>query len=103
VLHPSGKFLYASNRGDDNSIAVFAVNPSKGTLAHIENVATGGKTPRNFAIDPSGEWLLAANQDSNTVVTFRINRGSGHLTRSAASIEVSSPAMVDFVPSGGRK
>ena len=103
VLHPSGRFLYASNRGDDNSIAVFAVNPSKGTLAHIENVATGGKTPRNFAIDPSGEWLLAANQDSNTVVTFRINRGSGHLTRSAASIEVSSPAMVDFVPSGGRK
>ena len=103
VLHPSGKFLYASNRGDDNTIAVFSVDPSKGTLAPIERVETGGKTPRNFAIDPSGEWLLAANQDSNTVVTFRINRGSGRLTPTGESIEVSSPAMVDFVPLGGRK
>jgi 6-phosphogluconolactonase len=102
VLHPSGKFLYASNRGD-NSIAVFAVDPSKGTLAPIEHVATAGKTPRSIAIDPSGEWLLAANQDSNTVVTFRINRESGRLTGTAQSIEVNSPAMVDFVPLGGRK
>jgi 6-phosphogluconolactonase len=103
VLHPSGKFLYASNRGDDDSIAVFAVDPSKGTLALIERVPTGGKTPRNFAIDPSGAWLLAANQDSNTVVTFRINRESGRLTPTGESIEVGSPAMVDFVPVRGRK
>jgi 6-phosphogluconolactonase len=98
VLHPSGRFLYASNRGDDNSIAVFAVDRRKGTLTLIERVATGGKTPRNFAIDPSGEWLLAANQDSNTVVTFRINRETGRLTPTGESIEVGSPTMVDFVP-----
>ncbi|HTV58252.1 MAG TPA: lactonase family protein [Verrucomicrobiae bacterium] len=96
VVHPSGKFLYASNRGDD-CIAGFAVDSTKGTLAPIEYVPTGGKTPRNFAVDPSGEWLLAANQDSNNVVTFRINRKTGRLTQAGAPIEVFSPAMVDFV------
>jgi 6-phosphogluconolactonase len=99
AVHPSGRFLYASNRGDDNSIAVFAVDSGKGTLALVEQIPTAGKTPRNFAIDPSGEWLLAANQDSNTVVTFRINRESGRLTRTGNSIEVKSPAMVDFLAS----
>jgi 6-phosphogluconolactonase len=97
VLHPSGKFLYASNRGDDNSIAVFAVDPKKGTLTPIEYVPAEGKIPRNFAIDPSGQWLLAANQDSNTVITLRIDRDSGRLTRTGQSIEVKSPAMVDFL------
>ena len=97
VLHPSGKFLYASNRGDDNSIAAFAVDPKKGTLTLIEFVPTQGETPRNFAIDPSGEWLLAANQDSNNVVTFRIDAKSGRLTPAGKSIEVKSPTIVDFV------
>ncbi len=97
VLHPSGTFLYASNRGDDNSIAVFAVDPKKGTLTPIEYVPAEGKIPRNFAIDPSGQWLLAANQDSNTVITLRIDRDSGRLTRTGQSIEVKSPAMVDFL------
>ena len=98
VLDPTEKFLYASNRGDDNSIAVFAVDPKKGTLTAIEYVPTGGKTPRNFAIDPSGQWLLAANQDSNNIVTFRINAKSGRLTPAGKSIEVNSPTIVDFVP-----
>jgi 6-phosphogluconolactonase len=99
VVHPSGKFLYASNRGEDNSIVVFAIDSGKGTLALVEQVPTAGKTPRHFAIDPSGEWLLAANQDSNTIVTFRINRESGRLARTGNSIEVKSPAMVDFLAS----
>ncbi|MGA7189951.1 MAG: lactonase family protein [Candidatus Acidiferrales bacterium] len=98
VLDPTEKFLYASNRGDDKSIAVFAVDPKKGTLTAIEYVPTGGKTPRNFAIDPSGQWLLAANQDSNNIVTFRINAKSGRLTPAGKSIEVNSPTIVDFVP-----
>jgi 6-phosphogluconolactonase len=102
VLHPSGKFLYASNRGDD-SIAAFAVDPAKGTLALIGHVSTGGKTPRSFAIDPSGQWLLAANQNSNSVVAFRINRESGRLTPTGQSVEVKSPAMLDFVPRAGRQ
>jgi 6-phosphogluconolactonase len=103
ALSPSGKFLYASNRGDDNSIAVFGIDFSKGTLTLIENVPTGGKTPRNFAIDPSGQWLIAANQDSNTVVVFRINGKTGRLTATGQSIEVSSPAMVDFEALGGKE
>lgn len=98
VLDPTEKFLYASNRGDDNSIAVFAVDPKKGTLTAIEYVPTGGKTPRNFAIDPSGQWLLAANQDSNNIVSFRIDAKSGRLTPAGKSIEVNSPTIVDFVP-----
>jgi 6-phosphogluconolactonase len=102
VLHPSGKFLYGSNRGDD-SIAVFGVDPKTGTLTSIERVPTGGKTPRSFAIDPSGEWLVAANQDSNSVVVFRVNKESGRLTATGQSIEVNSPAMVDFVALSGGK
>ncbi|MFZ3333537.1 MAG: lactonase family protein [Candidatus Acidiferrales bacterium] len=103
VVAPSGKFLYASNRGDDNSIAVFRVNQAKGTLTLVEFVPTGGKTPRNFAIDPSGKWLLAANQDSNDIVTFRINPKTGRLTQTGKSIEVNSPTIVDFVPLDGEK
>jgi 6-phosphogluconolactonase len=97
ALLPSGKFLYASNRGDDNSITVFAVDAARGTLAPVQHIPTTGKTPRNFAIDPSGEWLLAANQDSNTVVTFRIDKASGCLTLANQPIDIYSPTMVDFV------
>ncbi|MGC1636025.1 MAG: beta-propeller fold lactonase family protein, partial [Candidatus Acidiferrales bacterium] len=86
-----------------NSIAVFAVDHAKGTLTLVEFVPTGGRTPRNFAIDPSGQWLVAANQDSNNIVTFRINTKSGRLTPAGQSIEVNSPTMVDVVPLGSGK
>ena len=103
VLDASGKFLYASNRGDDNSIAVFRVDQAKGTLTLVEFVPTGGKTPRNFAIDPSGRWLVAANQDSNNIVTFRIYPKTGRLTPAGKAVEVNSPTIVDFVPLDGGK
>ena len=61
-VHPSGKFLYGSNRGH-NTIAVFAIDGTKGTLTAVEHASTRGKTPRNFGIDPTGAYLLAANQD----------------------------------------
>ncbi|MSO23221.1 MAG: lactonase family protein, partial [Acidobacteria bacterium] len=77
-VHPSGKFLYGSNRGHD-SIVVFAIE-ANGMLRYIENTATGGKTPRNFGISPDGRYLLAANQDSANVVVFRIDPQSGRLT-----------------------
>src|SRR5215470_9176735 len=63
TVHPSGKFLYGSNRGHE-SIAVFAIAPN-GTLTLIENIARQGKIPQNFGIDPAGSFLLAANQDSS--------------------------------------
>lgn len=97
AIHPSGKFLYASNRGHD-SIAVFSIDPSTGTLTRLEFVPVRGKTPRNFAIDPTGAWLLSANQESNDVVVFRINPKTGRLALTGQVIQVPSPACVEFVP-----
>ena len=95
-VHPSGKFLYASNRGHD-SIAVFAISESGGKLTPIEYVSTQGKTPRHFAIDPTGKWLLAANQDSNNIVIFRINAVSGRLTPNGQVIQIPSPVCIKFL------
>jgi 6-phosphogluconolactonase len=97
VLAPSGKFLYASNRGYD-SIAVFSVAPGTGALSRAEIVPVGGKTPRNFAIDPAGNWLLAGNQDSNNLVVFRIDTKTGRLTPTGQVLQVPSPAVIKFVP-----
>jgi 6-phosphogluconolactonase len=96
AVHPSGKFLYGSNRGHD-SIAVFAIDPVKGTLTLVEHESTQGKTPRNFAIDPTGHWLFAANQDSNNIVLFRIDPNTGKLTPSGEKTSVASPVCVTFV------
>ncbi len=95
-VHPTGKFLYGSNRGHD-SIAVFAIDAEKGTLTPVEYVATRGKTPRNFGIDPTGSFLFAANQDSDNIVVFRINPDSGRLTPTGQVVEVPSPVCVKFV------
>jgi 6-phosphogluconolactonase len=77
-IHPSGKFVYGSNRGHD-SIVIFAVDENTGKLTLIGHEPTRGKTPRNFAIDPTSQFLLAANQDSGDIVTFRIDPQSGKL------------------------
>jgi 6-phosphogluconolactonase len=95
-VHPSGRFLYASNRGPD-SIAVFSID-AKGELKRLEVVPTGGKTPRGFAIDPTGKYLVVANQDSNEVVVFAIDSGTGRLTRVGDPVRVVSPVSVAFVP-----
>ncbi len=97
LFHPSGKFLYGSNRGHD-TIAVYAVDAKTGRLTYVENAPTQGKTPRSFGIDPGGRWLLAANQSSDTVVVFRIDPASGRLTPTGQSIQVGSPVSVAFVP-----
>ena len=96
-VHPSGKFLYVSNRGH-NSIATFAIDQQTGKLTATGNVPSGGKTPRNFRIDPSGTWLLAAHQDSDNVVEFKIDPKSGALTPSGISLTVGSPVCVKFLP-----
>jgi 6-phosphogluconolactonase len=95
--HPSGKFLYGSNRGHD-SIVVFTIDGATGKLSYVENVSTQGKTPRSFGIDPSGRFLLAANQDSDSIVVFRIDPESGRLAPTANRIEVGAPVCVKFVP-----
>ncbi len=94
-VHPSGKFLYGSNRGH-NSIAVFAID-GKGMLAPVEHVSTQGRTPRNFGIDPSGAYLLAANQQSDTIAVFRIDPATGRLTPTGQVVETPAPVCVKFV------
>lgn len=96
AVHPSGKFVYGSNRGND-SIAVFAVDPAQGTLTPVEYAPTRGKTPRNFEIDPEGHWLLAANQASNSIAVFRIDPATGRLKASELMDGVPSPVCVKFV------
>lgn len=95
-IHPSGKFLFASNRGDDG-IAVFAIDSRTGRLTNVERVPTSGKTPRNFTIDPSGSWLLVANQDSDNIVVFRIDQKTGRLKATGDVLQVSSPTCLKFV------
>ncbi len=94
-VHPSGRFLYASNRGHD-TIAVFAIDGDSGTLTPVEYQSTRGKTPRNFAIDPTGQYLLAANQGSNTIVVFRINQDTGALGPTGKIASVPLPVCLKF-------
>lgn len=96
-VHPSGKFLYGSNRGHD-SIAVFAI-ADDGTLRPLAHESTRGRTPRNFALDPTGQYLLAANQDSDTVVVFRIDTQTGLLTLVGQPVALPRPVCIRFVPS----
>lgn len=96
VAHPSGKFLYGSNRGHD-SIVVFAVEAATGRIRPVEHVSTQGKWPRNFAVDPTGATLIAANQRSDNLVVFRIASQTGRLTPAGHGVEVPSPACVTFV------
>lgn len=95
-VHPSGKFLYASNRGHD-SIAVFAIDPDKGTLTLIEYAPTKGQTPRSFEIAPRGSLLFAANEKSNSIVVFRIDDKTGRLMSTGKVLEVAEPVCVKFV------
>ena len=96
AVHPSGKFLYASNRGHD-SIAIFAIDPVKHTLKSLGYVPTEGKFPRNFAITPDGAYMFVANQNSNNIVIFRINQRTGMLKATGQSLSVTSPVCVKFV------
>jgi len=94
-IDADGRFLYVSNRGHD-SIAVFTVNPA-GTLALTENVPSLGRTPRNITIDPANEYLIAANQTGGTIVVFRIDHETGHLTPTGSQQPVAQAGGIAFV------
>jgi len=94
AVHPTGKFLYTSNRGHD-TIAMFAI-AADGKLAISGHQPTRGKTPRNFAIDPSGKFLLAANQDSSTIAVFRVDGKTGGLTPVGDPVAVPTPVSILF-------
>ncbi len=96
AIDKKGKFLYGSNRGHD-SIAVFSI-ARDGKLTPIEQTLTQGKTPRNFALDPTGGYLFAANQDSNNIVLFRVDPKTGRLSAAGQTMEVGAPVCVTFAP-----
>jgi 6-phosphogluconolactonase len=95
-VHPSGKFLYASNRGHD-SIALFSIDGRTGALTLVDHFPTQGKTPRDFDIDPTGKFLFVANQGTNNIVVFRIDLNNGKLTPTGQILQVPSPVCLKFV------
>ena len=95
VCHPSGKFLYGSNRGHD-SIVVYAIDAETGKLEYLENESIRGKTPRNFVVSPCGKWLLAAGQQSGNVTVFAVDQETGELTFSGTEIKVAAPVCIRF-------
>jgi 6-phosphogluconolactonase len=96
-VHPSGKYLYASNRGH-NSVVLFTIDQEKGTLTYVEEQAAGVRTPRHFGIDPAGNYLTIANQGSDTLLPSRIDSANGRLKPSGAFASVPTPVCVKFLP-----
>jgi 6-phosphogluconolactonase len=96
-MHPSGRFLYGSNRGHD-SIAIFRIDPDTGILAAAGHVPTQGKNPRGFGIEPQGRFLIAANQDSDNLVVYHIDPATGGLTPSGGTLHVPTPVCITFAP-----
>jgi 6-phosphogluconolactonase len=97
VAHPTGKFLYGSNRGHD-TIVVYAIDETTGQLTRVENEPIRGKTPRNFVVSPDGKWLLAAGQQSDSVTVFAVDGTTGALEFADSQIQVFSPVCIRFLP-----
>jgi 6-phosphogluconolactonase len=96
AMDASGRFLYASNRGHD-SVSLFSIDPRTGMLKLIQVEPSGGKIPRNIALDPGEQHLLAANQDSDNVVVFNRDRQSGRLAPNGDVLNLPSPVCIVFV------
>lgn len=97
-VSPDGKFLYCSNRGESNTIGIFSINKNNGQLEWIDHQSTLGKTPRNFNFDPTGNFLLVANQNSDEIVIFKRDKETGLLTDSGKRINVSKPVCLKWMP-----
>ncbi len=96
-VSPDGRFLYASNRGESNTIAIFSIDNKSGKLTAIGHQSTLGKTPRNFNFDPRGNFLLVANQNSDDIVVFKINKATGLLTDTGKRINVPNPVCIKWI------
>ena len=98
MISPDGKFLYASDRGDINQIVVFSIDPDSGKLTFKGTQSTLGSHPRFFMIDPTGNYLLAANQDSESIIIFKINKETGLLTNTGKEIHIPRPVCLQMIP-----
>ena len=96
-VSPDGKFLYASNRGESNTIAIFSINQRNGKLALAGHQSTLGKTPRNFNFDPTGNFLLVANQNSDAIVIFKVDKQTGLLTDTGNRVDVGKPVCLKWI------
>ena len=96
LVHPTGKWLYISNRGHD-SITVFEINQKSGKLTRVQVEPTKGKTPRGFGIDPSGKFLIAGHQNSDNISVFSIDLNTGLLTLTNNSVKVDSAVNIRFI------
>jgi 6-phosphogluconolactonase len=104
VVHPSGRFVYASNRGsggDSDDIAIFRIDQQTGRISLAGHGATLGKVARNFNVDPSGRFLICVHQDSDNAVAFRIDQESGLLTPTGQQVAVVNAVCTQFAPSIG--
>ena len=96
-IHPSGRFVYGSNRGH-NSIVIFAADAKTGKLTLVGHEPVRGDWPRNFSLDATGQFLLVANQRSNNIVVFRINLKTGLLTATGQTVQLGAPVCLKFIP-----
>jgi 6-phosphogluconolactonase len=96
-IHPNGKFLYGSNRGDD-SLAVFAIDQASGQLSLVQHISSAGKTPRNFAFDPTAKWIVCTNHGSDNAVVFAVDPDTGELTQHGDPVSVPYPFCERFLP-----
>ena len=96
-VSPDGKFLYCTNRGQSNTITTFSIDGTTGLLKFIDRVPTNGKIPRNFSIDPTGKFLLIANQETGNVVVFKRNKITGILSTANIEINVGNPVCLKWI------
>jgi 6-phosphogluconolactonase len=99
-VSPDGRFLYCSNRGESNSIGIFSIDIKSGMLGWVGHQSTLGKTPRNFNFDPTGNFLLVANQGSDEIVIFKRDKQTGLLTDTGKRIQVPNPVCLKWIPAG---
>ena len=97
-VSPDGQYLYASNRGSENNIAIFKINGKTGRLTLVGYEPTQGKTPRNFMIDPTGQFLLVANQDTDNIVVFKRNKKTGLLAATGEQLTIPKPVCLKMLP-----
>ena len=95
-MHPNGKFLYASNRGED-SLVVYGIDGTSGELSFKQRVASRGKVPRYFTFDPSGKWLIVSNQEGANVSVFGVDGKTGELAPAGEPVALVKPMAVAFL------
>lgn len=96
-VSPDGKFLYASNRGKENNIVIFKIDQRTGKLTTVGYTSTMGTTPRNFCIEPTGKYLLAANQDTDNIVVFKRDANTGLLSYTGEQLKIPKPVCLKMI------